>query len=186
VIAGLVFQSGAFTALDARWVWVTLGGATLGLLPQSLGRLLTSAHFALGDTRTPLRYATFRVMVGPAIGLVAAVWGPGLLGIDARWGTAGLTIGTAAAGTLEYALLRRSLTRRVGGWTMPAGAWPRLWGAALVGVVVGRGAAMLANGAPVAVAGVTGVAAFGVVYLGLMTLLKSPEAITIWTRLRRR
>src|SRR5690606_32820793 len=114
VIAGLLFQSGAFTAADARWVWGTLAGSTVGLLAATLGRLYSSAHFALGDTRAPRRFAIVRVAVGLVLGVSLALLGPRLLGIDPRWGTAGLAAGSGLAGWIEFYLLRRSLRGRIG------------------------------------------------------------------------
>ncbi len=137
LIAGLVLRSGAFTREDTLWVWGTLAGATVGLLAATLGRLYASAHFALGDTRTPFRCAAARVGTGIALGLTAA-WGlPILLGVPAHWGTAGLTLGSGIAGWVEFSLLRRSLGRQVG---VIASDWPRLarlWTAAVLAALAG-------------------------------------------------
>ena len=40
-----------------------LAGAAVGLVASTLGRLYSSAFYALGDTRTPVRFAALRVLV---------------------------------------------------------------------------------------------------------------------------
>ena len=57
VIAAAIFQTGVFTRADSRYVWAILAGSAVGLLASTLGRLYSSAWYALHDTRTPLRYA---------------------------------------------------------------------------------------------------------------------------------
>src|SRR5581483_166586 len=52
------------------------------------------------------------------------------LGIDLRWGAAGLTLSAGVAGWVEFALLRSRLNRRIGRTGVPAGYLARLWGAA--------------------------------------------------------
>lgn len=186
VVAGLVFQSGAFTRDDAMWVWGTLAAATVGLLPQAWSRLLTSAHFALADTRTPLRIASLRVVVALALGLAAALLGPRLLGIDPRWGTAGLALGTALAGVLEYRLLRRSLARRVGAWTLPARFGPRVLGAASMAVAAGWVLHLALAGLPPVAGGILTLAAVGAAYLLAASRLGVEEAGAFRRLLRRR
>lgn len=184
-VAGLVFQSGAFTRDDAYWVWGTLAGATVGLLPQAWGRLLNSAHYALGDTRTPLRYALTRVTLSVALGATLAFQGPKLLGLDAKWGTVGLALGTAVAGTLEWFLLRRSMTGRLGAFGLPRSRHAKLW----VAAVLAGGAAWivltLATGSPVLVTASLSLAAFGLVYLAAAWFLRVPELAVISVRLAR-
>jgi putative peptidoglycan lipid II flippase len=182
VVAGVVFQSGAFTLADAYWVWGTLAAATVGLLPQALSRLLTSAHFALGDTRTPLRFAGLRVVVGLGLGLAAALGGPRLLGIDPKWGTAGLALGTALAGLLEFALLRRSAERRVGAWRAPAGRWSRLLGAGAAAKLAGLGLHAALRGLPQLAAGLLTLAGFGAAYLGAAAALGLPQVAGLAAR----
>ena len=62
VIVAAVYQTGRFTRGDAIYVWGILAGATVGLLASTLGRLYSSAYYALRDTRTPLRFAIVRVV----------------------------------------------------------------------------------------------------------------------------
>jgi putative peptidoglycan lipid II flippase len=186
LIAGLIFQSGAFTQQDSYWVWGTLAGASVGLLPQSLGRLLTSAYFALNDTRTPLRCATIRVSIALALGLSAALLGPRLLGVDAKWGTVGLALGTGIAGSVEYGLLRRYLKRRIGSWPTAEGRWPKLVGSAALATGAGLAASLPLGAASPVLSGGAAVSAFGLVYLASTWALAVPEARALSARFRRR
>lgn len=140
LIAGLVLQSGAFSQRDSYWVWATLAGSSVGMLASSQGRLLASTYYALGDTRRPLGFAVARVALTLLLGFLAARYGPALFGIDARWGTAGLTASAGVAGWIEFVLLRRTLARRIGAFRLSAGLLPRLWGAAFAAAAVAWGA----------------------------------------------
>lgn len=181
-VAGLVFQSGAFTAADSRWVWGTLAASTIGLLPQAWGRLLSSAHYALGDTRTPFRFAALRVGLAIAVGALLAFRGPVLLGVDPKWGTAGLALGTALAGTLEWWLLRRSMVRRLGPTGLPISLVVRL----VVAALAGGGAAWAALGAvagPAVAGALLVLIVYGLVFLLIARVLRIAELGLLHRRL---
>ena len=57
---------------------------------------------------------------------------PHLLGIDPRWGIAGLTFSAGLAAWLEYSLLRRAMNQRIGAVDYPASRVLRLWIAAIL------------------------------------------------------
>lgn len=137
VIVGALFQTGRFGASDTTYVWGILAGSAVGLLATTLARLYSSGFYALRDTRTPLRYATIRVILTTALGYLCAVPLPGLLGIDPRWGAAGLTASAGAAGWVEFLLLRRTLNQRIGETSLPISTLARLWSAALGAAAVG-------------------------------------------------
>ena len=111
VVAAALFQTGRFTASDSLYVWGILAGSAVGLLASTLGRLYSSTYYALRDTRTPLRYAVIRVALTTALGYLCAIPLPPWLGIEPRWGVAGLTASAGVAGWVEFALLRRTLNR---------------------------------------------------------------------------
>src|SRR5262249_27884801 len=91
-VTELVYRGGRFGATDVKWVWAVLAGSAVGLVAQTLGRLYSSAFYALHDTRTPLRFAIIRVSVAIAIGVLLALFVPRWLGIDPEWGVAGITV----------------------------------------------------------------------------------------------
>src|SRR5918992_930253 len=114
VIAAVLYQTGKFTRDDSVYVWTILAGAAVGLLASTMGRLYSSTYYALQDTRTPLLYAVLRVGLGSILGYFFSIHLPGLIGVDARLGAAGITIASGVAGWAEFVLLRRSLNRRIG------------------------------------------------------------------------
>jgi putative peptidoglycan lipid II flippase len=176
LVTRLVFQSGAFTDRDTTWVWATLAGSTGGLLPQAWSRLLNSTYYALGDTKTPLKFATIRVATALAVGLLCALVAPKLLGFDPRWGTVGLSLATAVAGSLEYFLLRRELRRRIGPEVGAGAPLVRLAAAGGTAVLVALGLVRLIGSWPRIPVAVAGLASFGVVYLVVTHLLNVPES----------
>ena len=139
VVVATVYRSGHFQHADVIFVWAVLAGSAVGLLASTSGRLYSSAFYALRDTRTPLRFAVVRVTLTFALGYLCALPLPRMLGLDHRWGTAGLTFSAGIAGWLEFALLRRGMHRRIG--VVPSG-WPRivrLWLVAILAAVIGYG-----------------------------------------------
>ena len=150
---------------DARYVWVVLAAASVGLLAAALARLFGSAFFALGDTRTPFRCAATRMVLGSSAGFLAARFGPGLLGIDPRWGLAGLTLASGLAGWVEFALLRRALRARIGAVELPRGRLVHLWLGALAGAVAGWAVLTVLKSAPMPIQAFASLGAFGAVYL---------------------
>jgi putative peptidoglycan lipid II flippase len=167
MVAGLVYQSGRFGAADARYVWAVLAASSVGLLAAALARLFGSAFFALGDTRTPFRCAAVRMVLGSSAGFLAARFGPGILGLDPRWGLAGLTLASGLAGWVEFALLRRALRARIGVVAIPRARLVRLWLGAAAGAVGGWAVLRLLGAAPMPIQAVASLGAFGVVYLSI-------------------
>ena len=140
VIVGAIYQSGRFSHDDAIYVWGILAGSAVGLLASTLGRLYSSTYYALRDTRTPLRFAILRVILTTILGYLCAKPLPPLLGIEQRWGVAGLTISAGIAGWMEFVLLRRTLNLRIGDTGLPWVYLAKLWAAALLGAAAGWGA----------------------------------------------
>src|SRR5262249_42870691 len=98
VIAAALLQTGRFSHAHAIYVWGILAGSAGGLLASTLGRLYSSAYYALRDTRTPLAYAIARVVLTTVLGYLFAIPVPRWLGIPALWGAAGLTASAGLAG----------------------------------------------------------------------------------------
>jgi putative peptidoglycan lipid II flippase len=137
VIAGALYQTGRFHRSATVYVWAVLAGSAVGLLATSLGRLYSSAFYALYDTRTPLRCAAIRVILTTALGFVCSLWLPKALGIDVKWGVAGLTASAGVAGWVEFSLLRRYLSRRIGKIALPPEFLLKLWATSLVAAGLG-------------------------------------------------
>ena len=176
VIAAVLYQTGQFKHDAAIFVWGILAGSTVGLLASTLGRLYSSTYYALHDTRTPLRYAIVRVALTTVLGYVCALPLPRLLGIDPKWGVAGLTASAGVAGWIEFALLRYSLNRRIGRTGLSAPYVIKLWTAALICAGIGWGfKLLLGNLHPIPLAAVV-LGSYGVCYFGLTYLLGMAEA----------
>jgi putative peptidoglycan lipid II flippase len=137
ILAGALYQTGRFHHGDAVHVWSALAGSAVGLLATSLGRLYSSAFYALLDTRTPLRFALIRVLLTATLGYIFALRMPTWIGIDPKWGVAGLTASAGIAGWAEFVLLRHALAERVGSIALPASFIAKLWSVAFLGAGLG-------------------------------------------------
>jgi putative peptidoglycan lipid II flippase len=185
VIAAALLQTGRFTHDDAVYVWGILAGSTIGLLASTLGRLYSSAYYALRDTRTPLRYAIIRVVLTTVLGYVCALHVPPLLGVNLRWGVAGLTSSAGLAGWVEFILLRRTLNRRIGRTGLASSFVIGLWSAAVAAAALGWAVKLsLAPSNPI-LAAVVILGPYGLTYLGVTYLFGLPEVHAVVRRLRR-
>jgi putative peptidoglycan lipid II flippase len=182
VMVRLVFESGRFGRVQTQFTWGILAGSAVGLLAGTLGRLYSSTFYALQDTRTPLRFATARVALTAALGYVFAFPLPRLLGIDLRWGAAGLTASAGLAAWVEFTLLRRSLRRRIDAPSVPARLAATLWIAAAASAAVAYAVkvGLGARGKLLTAAAVLGV--YGLCYLASTYLVGVPDARALVSR----
>ncbi|HXC32547.1 MAG TPA: murein biosynthesis integral membrane protein MurJ [Verrucomicrobiae bacterium] len=167
VIVAAIYQSGRFTHADANYVWGILAGSTVGLLASTLGRLYSSTYYALQDTRTPLNYALIRVALTTVLGYLSAIPLPHALGIDSRWGVAGLTISAGVSSWIEFTLLRRTLNRRIGATGLTPAYLAKGWGAALVAAAIGRGILMAAGRRNPILLAIVVLGPYGLAYFGV-------------------
>lgn len=131
IVAAAIYQSGKFHRSDVILVWAVLAGSAVGLLATSLGRLYSSTFYALLDTKTPLRFATIRVTLTAVLGAICSLLLPHWIGIDAKWGVAGLTASAGVAGWVEFTLLRHALKERIGKTPLAVTFTLRLWSVAI-------------------------------------------------------
>jgi len=185
VIAAVLYQTGQFKHDASIFVWGILAGSTVGLLASTLGRLYSSTYYALHDTRTPLRYAVIRVALTTALGYLCALPLPIALGINPKWGVAGLTASAGIAGWIEFALLRRSLNRRIGKTGLAGSYVLKLWLAALISAGVGWGLKLLVGQFhPIPLAAVV-LGSYGVSYFLITFAFGIPAARAVVGRLFR-
>lgn len=176
VIVAAIYRTGQFKQADVIYVWGILAGATVGLLASTLGRLYSSTYYALRDTRTPLRFAVIRVILTTILGLFCAFPLPHLLGIEARWGAAGLTISAGISSWVEFALLRRTLNRRIGHTGLPFDSLVKLWGAAFAAASAGWAIRhYFGHHSPILVA-IAVLGPFGIIYFAAILALGLDEA----------
>lgn len=199
-IVAALYQGGRFGADDTRYVWYILIGSTVGLLAVTLGRLYSSAFYALRDTKTPMRYAMLRVVLTGVLGYLFAlplrplligalefahVPLPLIHGSTVPLGAIALTATAGVAGWLEFALLRRALARRVGAVHIPRAFLAKLWASAIAAGVAGAlfyryltpfVGAHLPRILPHIRDGAIVCGIFGVVYFGATLLFAVPES----------
>ena len=176
VVAGALYQSGAFTRAMTVYVWAILAGSAVGLLASTMGRLYASAYYALHDTRTPLRYAVLRVALTIGLGYLFAMPLPRALGLEprgaprdsppppvSRGGSSSFCSGARSTRGSGGPVCRVLTPRGSGGRQAsgPRAAWALR-------------AALPVQGRPVASA-VAMLGGFGVVYLGLRRRWESPS-----------
>ena len=182
VLVGALFQTGRFRAIDSRYVWAILAGSAVGLLASTLSRLSASTFYALGDTRTPLRFAVVRVALTTVLGFLCAVPLPRLLGVELKWGAAGLTASAGFSAWVEFALLRRALAARIGATHFAGGYLVKLWGSALVAGAVAFGLWQAAGGLGPVATGAVVLVPYAVLY-GAATLalgVPAARALAAW------
>jgi putative peptidoglycan lipid II flippase len=183
LIAAAVYQSGRFTHNDAIYVWGILAGAAIGLLASTLGRLYASAYYALHDARTPLYFAVVRIALSTGLGYFCAIPLPPALGIDARWGVAGLTVASSLAGWVEFTLLRYTLNRRIGSTGLPLSFVVKVWTAALAGAAAAWVIKLVFSRQHPLFAAASILLPYGLVYFGVSIWWKVLESQTIIRRL---
>ena len=137
VAVAALFETGAFGPVETLVTWAVLGGYALGLPASASSRVLSSAFYALRDTRTPAKIAYVRIGVSIVIGVLLMIpldrLGVGHL----RLGAAGLTIGASCGAWLEYVMLRRALGGMIGGHGPGIGRVVRVTFAAALAVALG-------------------------------------------------
>jgi len=176
VVAGALYQSGAFTREMTVYVWSILAGSAVGLLASTWGRLYASTYYALQDTRTPLRFAVVRVALTLVLGYLFAIPLPVQLGLDPRWGTAGLTVSAGLAGWVEFHLLRRTLSRRLGSTGVPPKFTIKLWGSACAAAVAAWVVKLAVEGQHPLLVALFSLGMYGAAYLAITVALGVPQA----------
>jgi putative peptidoglycan lipid II flippase len=159
VFVAALFERGIFRRVDTVMVYLILMAYSLGLFASSSSRVLSSAFYALRDTRTPARIAYLRVAVSLMAGLalmfplddvaLESVGPGGAAGEVRRLGAMGLALGASVGAWLEYTILRRKLAQKIGPHGPPHGYVPSALVAGVVATVIAWGAkALLGSIAP--------------------------------------
>ena len=183
VVAATIYQSGRFKHADALYVWSILAGSAVGLVASTVGRLYSSAYYALRDTRTPLRFAMVRVALTTALGYLCALPLPRLLQIDPKWGVAGLAASAGAAGWVEFLLLRRGMNERIGHIEFPGVYFTKLWLSAAVAAAIAWGIKLALHPHRPVLAALAILVPYGMVYFLLTTLLGIDQAVALARKL---
>jgi len=189
VLIGSVFQTGAFHHDNTLDVWKALAGSSIGLLAATMGRIYSSAFYALKDTKTPMRFAVIRVVLTMILGYIMGIKLPGILQVSPMWGLAGLTSSAGIAGWLEFLLLRHYLCKRIGEVHLGKVFLAKLWTIALLSaaasyalyhfILLGR------LGLHVFLAGGFDLFVFLIFYMGLAVIFKIEQVQMITKRFRK-
>jgi len=171
VVVGALYQTGAFGSAQTLVTWGVLAAYALGLTASARSRVLSSAYYAIRDTRTPARVATLRVVVSAVAGVSFMFPLDGFGFQRLHLGAVGLALGTSTGAWLEYALLRRALRGRIGPHGPPASDLLRMTVAAALAAATGVGLQLVLPVASPIVVALETLVPFGVVYLAAAAAL---------------
>ncbi len=174
-IVAALYQTGRFTAEDTALVGSVLAAYGVGMLGQATVKLFASGFYAMRDTRTPVKIATFSLVVST-----------GLAWLFMRWlGAPGIALGSSIGAFVNTGLHLRDLSGRLG--SVLRGTDWRAFGMTLVaGVLAGAaaiGASRLMGSVAPVPRGVAVLGIFGIVYATLTLALKHPDAVRTWQSL---
>jgi putative peptidoglycan lipid II flippase len=171
VVVAALYQTGAFGPAESLVTWAVLAAYSVGIAASASSRVLSSAFYALRDTRTPARIAYLRVGAS-AVLAIALMFPLDDVGFQRlRLGAVGLGLAASAGAWLEYVLLRRALGKRVGPHGAGASDLLRMGLAGSAAAAAGVGLQVaLPTAHPIVVALET-LVPFGVVYLALAAVL---------------
>ena len=186
IVAGAIYQSGRFTHDDSVFVWGILAGSAVGLVASTVGRLYSSAYYALRDTRTPLKFAVIRVALTTVLGILFALVLPKAIGINPRWGVAGLTSSAGIAAWVEFTLLRSRMRRRIGRIEISPIFFLKLWVAAFASAAVAWAIRLALHPHSPRLAVITILVPYGLVYLSVTALAGVGETGALLERVTKR
>jgi putative peptidoglycan lipid II flippase len=214
IVFGDLLYATVLPPLAATQVWLVLLGSTVGLLSNTSSRLLQSALYAGGDTRTPTRYAIVRVVLAAVLGaflmlqfdrITLTEAGLTLRGtlpaftplpvvarvtdqtVFLRLGAVGLTLAAGMSSWLEYGLLRHHLAKVADIRVRVGGGWlMRTTLAGIVAAMVGIVVRLTLSGQPLVVLLLATATAVGGAYLRAASVVRLPELAQLWRVVRRR
>lgn len=184
VVVALIFENGRFGRSASELTWSIVAGSGVGLLASTMGRLYSSTYYVLRDTRTPLVFAAVRVVLTTVLGWLFAIWVPSWMGLNAKWGAAGLTASAGMAAWVEFTLLRLTLNRRIGQTGLPASLAAMLWVGAGISAALAWGVKLLLPASRPIIGGALIVLVYGAAYFALTAAFRIPESRAILTRVR--
>jgi putative peptidoglycan lipid II flippase len=171
VIVGALYQTGRFGEVQTLVTWGVLAAYALGLPASASSRVLSSAFYALRDTRTPARMAYLRVGIAVVVGLTLMLPADRLGFSTLRLGAAGLALGSTTGAWIEYVLLRRALGRTIGPHAPRSRTLADVTLAAALAGLAGVGLQLGLPPAHPVLTAVETLVPFGVVYVGVTALM---------------
>lgn len=104
-IIRVIFQSGSFDEAATARVVPLLAAYSFALLGNASGRVLITTSYAVGDTKTPTRYAVYRVVSSTIVSLI----------LMQRYDVLGVILGAVFAAWVETIALGWKLRAQLGG-----------------------------------------------------------------------
>ncbi|HSE39254.1 MAG TPA: murein biosynthesis integral membrane protein MurJ [Acidobacteriota bacterium] len=104
-IVQLLYERGRFTHEYTIYTGDALLCYSIGLFAYSLVKIVTPTFYALGDTKKPVQFSAFVILLKIAINLA----------LIQKLGFIGLALGTSIASLLNTGLLLNALRKRIGG-----------------------------------------------------------------------
>ena len=138
IIVATLFQRGDFDRADTISVALVLIAYSIGLLASTATRLMSSAFFAIQDTRTPARIAYLRVALSAAIGGLIVLWIKFGNPDHESYGPIGLAVASSIGAWLEWVLLRRKMVTIARGIGLGRVLLLKLGAIAVVAALIGR------------------------------------------------
>ncbi len=177
IIAAL-FQTGAFGTTQTAIVSGVLAAYGIGLPAQAMVKLLASGHYALGDTRTPVKIAALSVVISATLAAL----------LMQVYGVAGIAFGASLAAYVNVSLNYTTLRRRTGG--IAGSGELRGMAIATLSAILSVGVASLVDRLlppeQIWLGAIVILGLFGTVYLVIAAMLGHPDARRLMDQLRRR
>lgn len=115
-IITVLLRGGSFDQRSTDRVAELLFCYAFALVSNAVGRVLSTTSFALGDTRSPARFATIRVVVSTLLSLV----------LMQRLDALGVVLGGVLASWVEMTLLARLIRGKLGGLDAHRVPWAKV------------------------------------------------------------
>jgi putative peptidoglycan lipid II flippase len=122
------------------------------------------------------------VVLTIALGYFFAIPLPGLIGLDQRWGAAGLTVSAGLAGWVEFSLLRRAINQRIGKTGIPRALMVRLWVAAAAAAIAGAVVKLALQSQHPVIVALFSLGIYGIAYFAVTAELGIPESRRVLAR----
>jgi putative peptidoglycan lipid II flippase len=111
VAVALMFQRGHFTAADTAWTARSTVIYSAAIWAFSLQQILNRAYYALHDTRTPLMWGLWNLIINLVVE-IPLLWTP--------LGESAMAVGTLVSFAVQSVAMTHALGRRVGGLNLRA------------------------------------------------------------------
>lgn len=176
-IVGMLFQTGQFRAEDTRIVATVLAAYAVGLPAQASVKLLASAFYAMGDTRSPVKAAAISMLLSAALAGLLMQW----------YGPVGIALGASMAAYVNVILHFQGLTARLGSLWGPhtSATVLAVIGGSVLASGSGAGLAWLLSSRPPWMGAIVAVSGFGLVYVMGAALFGHPDAQALLRRFAR-